>query len=288
MKKRINVVTTHKADFPDIHSENTSMVRALVKYGFDVSLVSWHDLLERQKVGDNDCLEIFLIRTVWDYPEYAEKFRRFIYQIKEKNLITINPAEIFEWNFSKTYLFDLQKAGIPIVPCEFFSAGTTICGIHKKSVVKPVIGLGACGAQLLNKGDSIKIEVDSIVNPFRESIYKGELSIVMVSGKPELYIKKIPSSSDWRVQPQYGGNYTFENTAPKAASKVCELLYQYVVEKYKSDYFLFMRIDLIQNDIGEWEVLEFEAIDPSLYGAVSSKAVDALAISLQKLFKNSR
>lgn len=285
MKKRINVVTTDKADFPDIHSENASMVTALERCGLDVLLVSWHDLLGQLNDVNKDCTEVFLIRTVWDYPEYLEKFKSFIRLIREKNLVTINPVEIIEWNINKAYLFDLQSAGIPIVPCEFFPAGSTVYGKQRKSVVKPVVGLGAYGAKLLNKGDAIRVEVDSIVNPFRESIYDGELSIIMVSGKPELYIKKVPSSSDWRVQPQYGGKYMFEKTVPNEASIVCKRLYQYVMEKYKSEYLLFMRVDLIQNDRGEWEVLEFEAIDPSLYGEISSKAVDTLAISLQTLLE---
>lgn len=285
MKKLINVVTTDKANFSDLHSENMGMIKALEKQGLTVSLVSWHDLLEKFNNADANDEEAFIIRTVWDYPEYLEKFKRFIRQIKRKSIVAINPAEIIEWNLNKKYLFDLQNAGIPIVPCEFLSAGSRFCRKYKKSVVKPVIGLGACGAQLLHKGDTITVGVDSLVNPFRESIHNGELSIVMISGKPEFYIKKIPASSDWRVQPQYGGEYMFEETVPDEASNVCKTLYQYVLEKFKSDYLLFMRIDLIQNDAGEWEVLEFEAIDPSLYGAISSAAVDALAVSLQKLLE---
>lgn len=128
MKKIINVVTTDKANFPDLHSENKSMVQALEKQGFTVSLVSWHDLLEKFNNADINCEEALLIRTVWDYPEYLDKFKSFIRQIKRKSIVAINPAEIIEWNLNKKYLFDLQNAGIPIVPCEFFSAGAVSAG----------------------------------------------------------------------------------------------------------------------------------------------------------------
>ncbi|MBQ4583130.1 MAG: hypothetical protein IJB04_07820 [Oscillospiraceae bacterium] len=286
MSRKIHVVTTDKTNYPDLHSENLSMVHSLKKYGFEVLLTNWHEIYEQlieQTVFD----DVLLIRTVWDYPDYFDKFRHFLNLVRERRITTVNPLEIIEWNINKQYLFDLQRAGIPIVPCEFFPAGCIVPERENKSVVKPVVGLGASGAQILELGESISVKVDSIVNPFRKSIHDGELSVIMVSGNPELFIRKTPSQSDWRVQPQYGGKYTFANDAPEAAVNVCRKLFRYIQNRFQSNYLLFMRVDLLQTDInGEWEVLEFEAIDPSLYGSVSTKAIDALSWSLSKLIAN--
>ena len=221
MNNRIIVVTTDKVSYPDLDSENLSMVQALQRCGLDVSLTSWHEIYE-QLMENKELEDILVIRTVWDYPDYFDKFQHFLKLVGSHNITTVNPLDIIEWNINKRYLFDLQEAGIPIVPCEYFAAGSEIPKRTVKSVVKPVIGLGASGAKILDGGDSISVEVDSIVNPFRNSIYDGELSIVMISGKPELFIKKKPSQSDWRVQPQYGGEYMFADNAPEAAINICK------------------------------------------------------------------
>lgn len=284
MKKKITIVTTDKVKYPDLDSENISMANSLIRFGFDVTTMSWHDILEQLR-KDKYKQEVLLIRTVWDYPQYLEKFKEFINLLKKSNIVTINPANVIEWNINKQYLFDLQNENISIVPCEYYQAGSTIIGKNVKRVVKPVIGLGASGTQILNEGCSVRVDVDSIVNPFRSSIHDGELSVVMISGRAELYIRKVPSPSDWRVQPQYGGKYLFEQSAPSAAIEVCQRLYRYIKKRFVSDYLLFMRVDLIQNDFNnEWEILEFEVIDPSLYGDISSSAIDALSSSLKKLF----
>lgn len=281
MEKIIHVVTTDRANYPDLGSENLSMVQALRDCGFSAVLTSWHDLYDR--LAENRPFEdILLIRTVWDYPDYAEKFRRFLAMVKERRITTVNPVDVVEWNMNKLYLQDLQDAGLPIVPCEFFSAGSTVPARTVKSVVKPMVGLGASGARILEVGESVCLTADSIVNPFRNSIHNGELSVVMISGKPELFIRKKPSPTDWRVQPQYGGAYLFSDEAPEAAIQVCRKLYRYMQSRFPSEYLLFMRVDLLQNDDDQsWEILEFEAIDPSFYGSVSPNAVNALSRSLR-------
>ncbi|MBQ6628903.1 MAG: hypothetical protein IJH65_08815 [Methanobrevibacter sp.] len=68
---------------------------------------------------------------------------------------------------------------------------------------------------------------------------------------------------------------------------VSEKLYDYVRKRFGSDELIFTRIDLLRdNTNGIWEVLEFEAIDPSMYGSVSSITVDALSLSLLQVIEN--
>ena len=285
MINRINIVTTKAVSFSDMESENTSMAKALEKYGFEVSLADWHDLYKTISTQKRLSIGPLLIRTVWDYPKYYDEFQDFIRLLREANIMMVNPANIIQWNIDKRYLFELQDAGFPIVPCEFVKAGSIVYGKNGQSVIKPVIGLGACGAKILNEGDSLIAQVDSLINPFRTSVYEGEVSVILISGKPVLFIRKIPASSDWRVQPEYGGKYLFESTMPKEVTDLAEKLYRYIYNRFESKYLLFMRVDMLRND-NSWEILEFEAIDPSLYGAVSSFAVDALAHSISSLYKS--
>ena len=101
MSKRINVVTTDRANYPDLHSENECMINSLIKNGFDASLINWHKLYDQLKRDEYNGVPV-LVRTVWDYPHYLNKFLNLTSLLKQRKVLSVNPPDIIEWNIRKT------------------------------------------------------------------------------------------------------------------------------------------------------------------------------------------
>lgn len=277
--KHFIILTTTPHLFPDLEPENDSLQLALEKAGISYQFENWHTVATTYHLSQLKN-HILVFRTVWDYPDYLIEFTSFLEKLKKYSIPTINPIEILEWNINKSYLLELQEANLPVVPVTFVPKNTTIAPLSYETVLKPAVGLGAIGATRIPPNTNITADTDSILTPYRKNITKGELSILVINSQTELIIRKTPSKQDWRVQPQYGGRYNLEEEAPEEAIKVAKDLFKYLSSKFSNTYFMYMRIDLILNDEESWEILEFEAIDPSFYGQISTKAVDALSQQL--------
>ncbi len=274
--KELLILTTDKINFPDLNSENLSIIKTCEKNNICPTLLSWHDFNPELKYSSP-----ILIRTVWDYSEHIEEFREFLLKLKKSSNVVINNVDTILWNIDKTYLFQLEKKGIKIVPAKYYPKGCEI-KVIEKSVLKPTIGLGSQKALLLNENESITVDYDSILTTFRESIYEGEKSIIVIQGKAKLQINKYPNNNDWRVQPQYGGKYKVMDKIDDDAAKFAEIVYKTVHSIYPNKNFIYTRVDmLIFNQ--QYELLEFEAIEPSLYGDLSTKATQALVDSISDL-----
>ena len=82
---------------------------ALDLAGIEWSLLAW------DSDTDWSTFDVTLIRTTWDYVDRREQFSECLKEIASQTYL-FNPVEIVEWNLEKTYLKDLEDAGIPIAP----------------------------------------------------------------------------------------------------------------------------------------------------------------------------
>ena len=80
---------------------------ALRDAGYEVDLVRWDD-----ETVDWDAFALAVVRSCWDYAWRLEEFLTWAGSVPRLR----NGVELLRWNTDKTYLRDLEKAGLPVVP----------------------------------------------------------------------------------------------------------------------------------------------------------------------------
>jgi len=271
LEHEVAVASTSLAAFPDLQSENDGILGALAAHRLHVSIQEW---------GDRDVdwkrFAVVLVRTTWDYPQRLPEFLNWLDDLDQSGAQVLNPTQLIRWNYRKTYLLDLEEAGVPIVPISLVQSGRTVTAPSSQIVVKPVIGVGSAGVFRLGADQSHVVEVDSLVSPFIRSIHDGEMSVFVIGGDAVLSVLKVPSATDWRVQPQYGGTYKVVSSDPAASLVAANAALAVRTAAGLDEIPAYLRVDLLRSSYG-WLVLEVEAIEPSLYCAQSPAAVNQLA-----------
>jgi len=189
-----------------------------------------------------------------------------------------NPPNVMAWNTRKTYLRDLDAAGIPIVPSIFGHAdvdGVAAALAHfacDELVVKPQVSGGSHKTVRVKRGDPVEPLEDAIIQPFLPAVsHEGELSFLTIGGAFSHAVRKVAAPGDFRIQPQFGGVFSrFEPDAEQLA----------LVERVLShlpDETLYARVDLIRLSDGALSLMELEAIEPDLYVAQEPETPARLA-----------
>ena len=235
-----------------------------------------------------------IFRSVWDYPQHIDEFKRFIVSISEKTIL-INPLSTIMWNLDKHYLRDLNDRGIETPKTIYIEKGDEISlqQLHADhgltdSILKPVMSAGARHTYRLNKHTLEKIEpmfqelISSeamMLQPFLHSVLThGEITLVVIGGTFTHAVLKSAKSGDFRVQDDFGGTVQPYNPTKEEISfaekvvSVCEPLPYYA------------RVDLLRNNDDDLVVSELELIEPELWFRFHPASADILADTIKKMF----
>lgn len=273
---RLLVATTLRSDHPDFDDENRAAADALADLGLRPQLQPWHTGSDEWARAD-----LVLVRTPWDYSEHLADFEAWLEKLEDADIPVINPVRFLRWNMRKTYLFDLASEGVSIVPADFVPAGGMIEASDAERVVKPVVGAGGFGTELLGAGMIRRVTVDSLVNPFLPRVVEGECSVFIVDGEVVRVFKKLPDGDDFRVQLQWGGKYLLDHEPRSEAVDEARRAYE-AADRLTGGGLVYLRVDLLQDDAGEWRVLEAEGVGPSLYPTVDTGVAGALADAISR------
>ena len=61
-------------------------------------------------------------RLVWNYQKYPDEFAEWMDKVNANSQL-INPISILKWSAHKSYLKDLESAGIPVMPTVWIRKG---------------------------------------------------------------------------------------------------------------------------------------------------------------------
>ncbi len=222
--KRVALVTSEA--FANLYEDDLPLVPALADLGIASVPAVWSDASL-----DWTSFDALIMRSPWDYFVRAAEFRAWLDARIAERVLLCNPREVLDWNFDKSYLRDLARAGVALVP--------TICIAKRETadiaawararrwddiVVKPTIAGGAyrtfrCRVEELGRyAADIAATLEDrglLVQPFLPEIESGgELSLLFFDGVFSHAVCKRPKAGDWRVQFQYGG--TNENVQVSA------------------------------------------------------------------------
>jgi glutathione synthase/RimK-type ligase-like ATP-grasp enzyme len=194
------------------------------------------------------------------------------------DLPLLNPVSLMRWNTRKTYLAELDAAGVPTVPTWFGEANpTTIAAAFDllatdELVVKPQVSAGSHDTHRLKRGDPLPTVREAMIQPFLPAIQnEGEYSLFYIGGTFSHAICKVASGGDFRIQPQFGG----VNTRWRADAEALWIAEAALAAAPAEP--LYARIDLLRRLDGKLALIEFEAIEPDLYFHHGRQVLDRLA-----------
>ncbi|SRR5581483_1912238 len=267
----LDVALVTFAGQPDGWIDDHLLVDALAARGVTSAFVCWDDPDARWASAG-----MAVVRSVWDYHLRVEAFGDWADHVGAVTRLW-NPAPVLRWNGHKSYLLDLDAAGVPIVPTRVVRRGERVvlgAGAH---VVKPAVSIGAerttrhaTQADL----DALSAEMDALVQPYVHGIESdGELSIVCIDGVVTHVVQKVPAAGDFRTQEHHGAACTTVEVDDRHRSVAAAALAATPGET------MYARVDVVALD-GVLSVMELELIEPTLWLRWHPPAADAMADSI--------
>ena len=108
-----------------------------------------------------------MIRSPWDYQDDPDAFLAVLEQIDAATTL-LNGLAAVRWNLRKTYLRELEAAGVPTIPTVWFerldpggTAGLFDAVGADEIVVKPVVGANASGAFRISRAAPRAADVEA-------------------------------------------------------------------------------------------------------------------------------
>ncbi len=139
-----HIVLATCLSWPEIVPSEAPLVQVLKQRGHTVTAVPWNGI-SQTKFQEAD---IVLLRGCWDYHEMPQRFLSWLDDLDANNILVRNPTDMVRWNFDKSYLLELQEAGIVIPKTKIVNPqdnAETIRIMHEegwsKAVRKPIMRL---------------------------------------------------------------------------------------------------------------------------------------------------
>jgi glutathione synthase/RimK-type ligase-like ATP-grasp enzyme len=275
------------AELPELDPDDHALRAALLERGVPTDVVVWDD-----PTVDWGTYPHVIIRSTWDYTERPAQFADWTRRV-ERTSTLLNPAAVVGWNIDKTYLRDLEKAGLPIVPTIWLDPERNLDSraIHTRFpafgdfVIKPTVSAGSRDTgrydagvtqqrslaithakNLLSVGRRVMIQrylgkVDTV----------GETALVFIDGTFSHSVRKGALLDGPYREGLEDELYRQEIMTARDATDAERELAERVVAALPSispgddGPLLYARVDLIPDDEGNPVVLEVELTEPSLF-----------------------
>jgi hypothetical protein len=286
--------------FPDLDPDDAPLLRALAERGVDAVAAVWDD-----PAVDWSGFDLVVVRDTWDYSPRRDEFLAWARSVPA----VANPAPVLEWNTDKSYLRDLEAAGLPTVPTIWLDPARNLTSraVHTRFpamghfVVKPTVSAGAKdtgrydaneadqrGLAIVHARDLLRAGRHVMVQPYLSRVdTAGETAMVYVDGAFSHAVRKGPLLEG----PYRGveGLFKQEDMATREASDAERAVADRVVDALPDvvpgaadGALLYTRVDLLPSPEGDPVVLEVGLTEPSLFLSLSDGALDRFADAVAK------
>lgn len=242
-------------------------VEAFGRRGCKVQTIAWDDEdFDWSRAGH------VIIRTTWDYTARPTEFMQRLRNIEAAGAKIWNPLSLVAWNLSKTYLLELEKTGVAIVPTVISPEFTDHRAALERArvlwntndiVVKPVIGAGGKDTFVVRRDLSELAPCKDrslMIQPLMPRIFTdGEFSLIYFGKTLSHAICKIPKVGEFRSQEEYDSSITLI-TPPHAMQEAS----QKIISNLNALPF-YSRVDFVWDEVGVPRLMEIELIEPALY-----------------------
>jgi glutathione synthase/RimK-type ligase-like ATP-grasp enzyme len=292
---RIGIVTGEEA--PTLTADGRALSWALAQRGAATAALRWDD-----SSVDWATFDVALVRSCWSYYERLDAFQEWLSTVEDAGVTLLNPGDVVRWNVHKSYLRDLEAAGVPVLPTAWVERGTDaslpeILARHgwDEAVVKPAVGTSSDGvwrtsdaADAAARFDDQLAATDLLVQAFAPEIGDGELSLVCFQGEYSHAYRVVPADGDFRAHPNFGGTLTAydppEHVRERATGIVQAACDCVGVDPVELPY---ARVDGVIRD-GEFRLVELELVEPYLNLDSADGAAAAFADAVEAAIDHRR
>jgi glutathione synthase/RimK-type ligase-like ATP-grasp enzyme len=254
-------------------------VAAFREAGREVELVRWDD-----PAVDWAGFDLAVVRSCWDYAWRREEFLGWAAAVPRLR----NAVELLRWNTDKTYLRDLEGAGLPVVPTVWDPVRADELPDAQEWVVKPSVSAGSRdtarwegpSAALSHVAQLVLAGRTAMLQPYLPSVDEaGETAMLFIGGRFSHSVRKGPllrRGEGVRQDRNSRGDLARAEPAP-AQRDVAEAVVAAVAGLVPdAPAPLYARIDLVDDGAGRPVVLELELTEPSLFLPQAPEAAGAL------------
>ena len=257
---------------------------ALREAGLVVDLVRWDD-----ESVDWAAYDLVVVRSCWDYAWRLTEFLTWAGSVSRLR----NPVEVLRWNTDKTYLRDLQGAGLPVVPTVWDPARAEDLPDAGEWVVKPSVSAGSRDtARWSDPADALRHAAEltgagrtAMVQPYLSSVDDlGETAMLFIGGRFSHAVRKGPllARGEGVRQDRDSRGDLGPAFATTAQRDVAQAVFDAVPDLVGGGGLpLYARIDLVHDGGGRPVVLELELTEPSLFLPQAPGAATTLARAVE-------
>ena len=267
---------------PSYQPGDLPVAEALESLGCAVAPAPWNGPFEAFAQAD-----LVVVRSTWDYFEEADAFFAWLHRLQAVGGVVCNGPELMLWNSNKKYLLDLADQGAPLVPTRLSDPNAQALAkamddlALTEAVVKPVVGAGASGLTIVQRGNAGSLEraaaaltCEGLVQPLIPEICTlGETSCIFFAGEFSHAVVKRPASDSILVQAEHGGSteaVKLRVDQVATARSMLALLPQPAT---------YARVDLVFTDQASL-LMEIEVIEPDLFILHQRSAAEQFARKL--------
>ena len=257
---------------------------ALADAGLDVDLVRWDD-----PDVDWDAYALAVVRSCWDYTWRHEEFLAWAASVPRLR----NPVEVLRWNTDKTYLRELERSALPVVPTVWDPTTEGELSDAGEWVVKPSISAGSRDTARWSRPEDALAHArqlvaagrTAMVQPYLESVDEaGETAMLFLGGRFSHAVRKGPllGRGEGVRQDRASRGDLSGAVATKEQLAVAQAVFDAVPDLVPgAPPVLYARIDLVADAAGRPVLLELELAEPSLFLPQAPQAVASLVRAVE-------
>lgn len=263
--------------------------------GIDVESVPWES-----RDAEWDAFDAVVVRSAWTYHRMPGRFGRWLDRLEEGGTRVFNDVGTMRWNATKRYLFELERAGIPVIPSVWVEErrGLDPDAIERAIgsvdvVAKPAVGASAEGvrraradrAEDLDRLGTALADGPLLVQSYvPEVAARGEWSVVHLGASYSHAVLKTPARGDFRVQEALGGSTRAEDPPEAVRELAARAIAAAGAVTDAGGGPFYARVDAVEAADGPL-LVELELIEPSLFFAHAPGSADRFADALNDLLE---
>ncbi|MET0930190.1 MAG: hypothetical protein ABWX74_11760 [Aeromicrobium sp.] len=253
--------------------------------GIDAEISVWDD-----PEVDWISYDAVVVRSCWDYVARRDEFLAWAASVPSLH----NSPAVLRWNTDKTYLQQLELAGVPIIETRWDVAAGDDIGDHAEWVVKPTVSAGSRDTARWSTADEARAHSAELVAAGRHSMTQpyissvddeGETAMLYFGGQFSHAIRKgaMLAKDEGVVQDRDSR----ESITPREPTAAQRELSEHVIATTRSALGLaaaplYTRIDLVTGDDGAPLLIELELTEPSLFLPQSNGGAGRLVDALRR------
>lgn len=260
--------------------EDARVVEALNERGFEARNILWG--------ADVAAFDAVLVGSTWDYAEHSSRFFEWLQRADEVCTL-VNPLPTMMWSLRKTYLEELQQAGVPCVPTvvqDHFDVRMVnkVAADHgwDELILKSVVSAGGVQMAKVAADDLEKraVQISStlgddqiLIQPFVPDVVQhGEWSLIYFGGVYSHSVLKIAAPGEYRVQDDWGGT-VHSQQPPIAVREVADAAIAACPHAH-----VYARVDVFAGEHA-W-LNELELVEPELFHRFDPESIHRLGDAL--------